>query len=195
MPAVPEKKFAIRPLTSDQWPVLEDLFGAKGACNGCWCMYWRIGSAYHKRPRDENKEAFREVVKRGPPPGLLAFDGETCVGWCQCTPRTDLPWLDRTKILQPVDEAPVWSISCFYVRRGHRKQGVATALIAAALKAAKRAQVRAVEAYPVDTEVPNCTSNDFTGSASMFARAGFKTVARRSPSRPIMRHDLKKILA
>jgi GNAT superfamily N-acetyltransferase len=188
-----EKQLAIRLLTSDQWPALEDLFGKSGACNGCWCMYWRIGSAYHKRPREENKAAFREVVKRGPPPGLLAFDGEICVGWCQITPRTDLPWLDRTRVLKAVDDLPVWSISCFYVRRGYRKQGVATALIAAAVKAAKRAKARAVEAYPIDTAEPKSSSNTFTGTAAMFARAGFKTVARRSPSRPIMRHDLKTL--
>lgn len=62
-------KLTVRPLTPDLWPALED---KNGACNGCWCMYWRIGSTYHKRPREENKAAFREVVKRGPPPGLLA---------------------------------------------------------------------------------------------------------------------------
>src|SRR6266576_7255137 len=56
----------IRPLTPDLWPALEDLFGAKGACNGCWCMYWRIGAAYGKRPREMNKAALREVVRRGP---------------------------------------------------------------------------------------------------------------------------------
>jgi GNAT superfamily N-acetyltransferase len=188
-----QTKLTVRQLTSDQWPSLEDLFGKNGACNGCWCMYWRIGSAYHKRPRDENKAAFRDVVKGGPPPGLLAFDGEICVGWCQLTPRTNLPWLDRTRFLRAVDDVPVWSISCFYVRRGYRKQGVATALIAAALKAAKRAKAPAVEAYPVDKEAPKSSSNDFTGRASMFARAGFKPVARRSPSRPIMRHDLKTL--
>ena len=135
-------KLSIRPVTADLWPALEDLFGKSGACNGCWCMYWRIGSAYHKRPREENRLALKEVIRRGPPPGLLAFDGELAVGWCQLTPRADLPWLDRTRLLQRVDDVPVWSISCFLVRRGYRKQGVTSALIAAALEAAKRARRR-----------------------------------------------------
>ena len=110
-------KLAIRPLTPDLWPALEDLFGKNGACNGCWCMYWRIGSAYRQRPRGQNKAAFREVVKGGPPPGLLAFDGDVAVGWCQLTPRDALPWLDRAWRLTRVDRVPVWSLSCFYVRR------------------------------------------------------------------------------
>jgi len=182
-------KLTIRPLTPDLWPALEDLFGKNSACNGCWCMWGRIGSAYRKRPREKNKAAFREVVKRGPPPGLLAFDGDVAVGWCQLTPRAALPWLDRTWRLKRVDDVPVWSLSCFYVRKGYRNQGVTSALIAAALKAAKRAKAPALEAYPLDAdETPSASG---TGYASTFARAGFKTVARRVPPRPIMRHDLK----
>ena len=186
-------KLTVRPLTPDRWPAFEDLFGKHGACNGCWCMWGRIGSAYRKRPREKNKVAFREVVKRGPPPGLLAFDGDVAVGWCQLTPRDALPWLDRTWRLKRVDDVPVWSLSCLYVRKGYRRQGVTSALIAAALKAAKRAKAPALEAYPVDKDEPKSTSNLFTGTASSFARAGFKTVARPLPHRPIMRHDLKAI--
>ena len=133
-------KLTIRPLTPDLWPALEDLFGKNGACNGCWCMYWRIGSAYRKRPREQNKAAFREIVKRGPPPGLLAFDGDVAVGWCQLTPRDALPWLDRAWRLKRVDEVPVWSLSCFYVRKGYRKRGVTSALIAAAAESRKARQ-------------------------------------------------------
>lgn len=184
-------KLTIRPVTPDLWPALEDLFGKSGASSGCWCMYWRLGSDYHKRPREKNKVALRRIVKRGPPPGLLAFDGTLAVGWCQLTPRGDLPWLNRTRALKPVDDVQVWSISCFFIRRGYRRQGVASALVTAAVREARRAGAPALEAYPVDAAAPKSTTNVFTGSAAMFARAGFKTVARRVPSRPIMRHDLK----
>jgi GNAT superfamily N-acetyltransferase len=182
-------KLTVRPLTPDRWPALEDLFGRRGACGGCWCMYWRIGSAYHRRPHLQNKAAFREIVRRGPPPGLLAFDGDVAVGWCQLTPRSALPWLDRTWRLRRVDDVPVWSLSCLYVRKGYRRRGVTLALIGGALKAAKRAGAPALEAYPLDAAVsPSATG---TGYASTFARAGFKTVARRVPSRPIMRFDFR----
>lgn len=115
-------------------------------------MYWRIGSAYRKRPREENKAAFREVVKRGPPPGLLAFDGDVAVGWCQLTPRDALPWLDRAWRLKRADVVPVWSLFCFYVRKGYRRRGVTSALIAAAVKAAQRVKAPALEAYPLDAD-------------------------------------------
>lgn len=180
-----------RPLTLSLWPELEALFGKAGACNGCWCMYWRIGPEYHKRPREKNKSKLLRIVTQGPPPGLLAFDGEQVVGWCQLTPRQDLGWLNRKRTLETVDDIPVWSISCFYVRRGYRRKGIMSALIREALKVAKRAKAPAVEAYPIDTTRPGSTSNVFPGTASAFKRLGFKTVVRREPSRPIMRHNLR----
>jgi len=152
-------------------------------------MYWRIGSAYRRTPREKNKAAFRDVVKTGPPPGLLAFEGDVAVGWCQLTPRDALPWLDREWRLKRVDDVPVWSLSCFYIRIGYRRRGVTTALITAALKAARRARAPALEAYPFDADKSPSASG--TGYASTFTRAGFKVVARRIPARPIMRYDLR----
>jgi GNAT superfamily N-acetyltransferase len=186
-------KLTIRPLTPSLWPGLEGLFGKGGASNGCWCMYWRIGPEYHKRLREKNKRALHRIVMQGPPPGLLAFDGDRAIGWCQLTLRRDLSWLNRKQALEPVDDVPVWAISCFYIRRGYRKRGVMSALIVEALKAAKRGNAPALEAYPVDTMRPGSTSNVFTGVASTFRRLGFRAVAHRQPSRPIMRHDLKGI--
>ncbi len=188
-----QMKLTIRPLTPSLWPALEDLFGKGGASNGCWCMYWRIGPEYHKRPREKNKSELHRIVKQGPPPGLLAFDGERPVGWCQLTSRQDLSWLNRKPAFQPVDDVPVWALSCFYIRRGYRRRGVMTALIVEALKAAKRAHAPGLEAYPVDTSLPGSTANVFTGTASTFRRLGFRVVARRHPSRPVMRHDLKGV--
>jgi GNAT superfamily N-acetyltransferase len=181
-------RLTVRPLTPGLWPALEDLFGPRGASGGCWCMYWRIGSAYRARPSGLNKAAFREIVKRGPPPGLLAFDGDVAVGWCQVTPRDALPWLDRTWRLRRVDALPVWSLSCFYVRKGYRKRGVTSVLIAAALKAARRAKAPALEAYPLDANLTPSASG--TGYASTFRRAGFETAARHVRPRPIMRRAL-----
>jgi len=188
--AAPTVRLTICPLTPDLWPALEQLFGEHGACNGCWCMYWRIGSGYYKRPREENRADFRKIVKRGPPPGLLAFDHDMPVGWCQVTPREDLTSLGRSSLLARVDDRPVWSISCFYIKRSHRRLGVARALIEAAVQEARETGAPALEAYPIDTTKLTATWNLFTGVASVFRKAGFKTVARRKPHRPIMRHDL-----
>ncbi len=158
---------------------------AVGACIGAWARSTANGQG--KR----TKAAFRKIVNRGPPPGLIAFDGDLAVCWCQLTPRDALPWLDHSWRLRRVDAVPVWSLSCFYVRIGYRKRGVTSALIKAAIKAAKRAKAPALEAYPLDADKTPSASG--TGYATTFERAGFKTVACHVPPRPIMRHDLNLI--
>ncbi len=180
----------ISPLTAERWPALEDLFGKAGASNGCWCMYWRLGPSYHERPRQENQRDLQRLAASRRAPGLLAFDGEICAGWCEVAPRAELGWLAHARHLQPVDDLPVWSVPCFFIRRSHRGQGVTAALIEAAAGVAASAGAPALEAYPVDTSVPGHTRNLYTGIASVFARQGFEEVARRKPDRPIMRRHL-----
>jgi GNAT superfamily N-acetyltransferase len=179
-------KLKILPVTRERWPALEDLFGKCGASNGCWCMYWRLGPAYRQHG-ERNRRALRKLVESGSQCGLLAFHRELAVGWCQLTPRAALPYLERYPPLKRIDDLPVWSISCFYVRRGYRLMGVASALLAAAVKEAKRAKAPVLEAYPSD---PNKTRNDFTGARALFLGAGFEIVASRGGPRSIARREL-----
>jgi len=182
-------KLTISPLTPELWPALEDLFGPTGASSGCWCMWWRISGYVRVANSEENRAAFRRIVAKGPPPGPLALP----VGWCQLTPRSALPRLERSGVLARVDDVPVWSVSCFYIRRGYRKQGVMTALIGAAVKHAKVSGAPALEAYPWDETGKRGSAGVYTGIRSAFAKAKFQEVARRRPDRPIMRHDLKRV--
>jgi GNAT superfamily N-acetyltransferase len=182
--------YTVSPLTAENWPALEDLFGRAGASNGCWCMYWRIGPRYYDRPREDNRRDLQRLAASGPAPGLLAFDGDLAVGWCELAPRAELRWLARARYLQPPDDLPVWSIPCFFVRRAYRRRGVTAALIEAAAGAAAAAGAPALEAYPVDTAVPGHTGNLFPGAAATFARHGFRVIARHKPERPVMRRDL-----
>jgi GNAT superfamily N-acetyltransferase len=178
----------VRPLTAAHWPALEAVLGPDGA-RGCWCMYWRIGRGYRERPRSQNRADFKAVVERGPPPGLIAFDDATPVGWCHVGPRAALPGLAREWRLAPVDDAPVWALSCLYVRKGWRRRGINAVLIEAAIEAARAAGAPALEAYPFDRALsPSATG---TGFASTFAKLGFEVVARRIPARPIMRFGLE----
>jgi len=150
-------------------------------------MYWRIGGAYQKRPKEENRAELQSIVRRGPPPGLLAFEGETAVGWCQVTPRSALPYLDRWTRFGPLDSRPIWSVSCFFVRRGYRRRGVSSALLAAAIRFAREAGAPAIEAYPSSKD-----AKWFTGLASTFTRAGFRKVGGRSADRPVMCRELRR---
>jgi GNAT superfamily N-acetyltransferase len=124
---------------------------------------------------------------------LLAYDGDLAVGWCQVTPRGELPYLNRARTLAAVDDLPVWSVSCFYIRRTHRRRGVMTALIAGAVKFAKARRAPALEAYPRDDDKP-ASAGAYTGLRSAFTRAGFREIVHRG-ARPIMRHDLRRVRA
>lgn len=178
------------PLTPERWDDFERLFGPKGACGGCWCMFERIPRAQFARQSGQgNKEAMRAIVASGEVPGLLAYAAGEPVGWCAIEPRETYGTLRRSRILKPVDDQPVWSLVCFYIAKGHRRQGVTVGLLRAAVDHARARGARIVEGYPVEPKTPRVPDAfAWHGTAAAFRRAGFTEVARRSETRPIMRY-------
>jgi GNAT superfamily N-acetyltransferase len=174
----------VRPLTPARWADLEDLFGPNGAVAGCWCMYWRIPGRDPYGPG--NRAAFQARVDQDPPPGLLAYADDRAVGWVQVGRRQEFVRIERSRHLGPIDETPVWSVNCFYIRRGHRRHGVGAALLDAAIAFARDHDAAGLEAYPVDRR-GSSAGELYTGVPSMFLARGFREVARRHPSRPILR--------
>jgi GNAT superfamily N-acetyltransferase len=185
--------FVFEPLTSDRWKDLESLFGARGACGGCWCMAWRLRPSEFRIQKGEgNRRAFENVVRKGPPPGVLAYSDGEPVGWCAVAPRAAYPRLASSKVLAPLDDRAVWSVSCLFVRKEHRKKGLSVALISAAAELANSLGAQVVEGYPTDTKgQAQPAPFVWTGLPSAFLKAGFVEVARRSPARPIMRRTFR----
>lgn len=182
------------PLTAARWPDFVRLFGPRGACGGCWCMTPRLTArefaANVARDRGaSNRTAMRRRVGRGPAaPGLLAMRGDEPVAWIAIAPRTEFRRLATSRVLKPVDAAPVWSIACLFLRKDVRRQGLSAQLIDAAAEFAFAHGAEIVEGYPQipqKAEMPAVFA--WTGMASAFAKAGFVEVARRAPTRPIMR--------
>lgn len=175
------------PLTPDRWPDLEALFGERGACAGCWCMWWRLPAGEFEAGKgDPNRAAFKALVGSGAEPGILAYAGDRPVGWCAVAPREDYPRFERSRILAPVDDRPVWSVTCFFVDQSSRRSGLSVALLEAAVEYVAKRGGTLVEGYPHDKgDAP--PTFVWTGLASGFQKAGFEEVARRSPTRPIMR--------
>jgi GNAT superfamily N-acetyltransferase len=181
-------------LSPSRWADLEKLFGPRGACAGCWCMYWRLPlSQFKKQQGAANKRAFKKIVASGGTPGHIAYAGREPVGWCAVAPRGTYVKLQNSRTLAPVDDQPVWSVVCFYVAKGYRRRGVTVSLLRAAVEHARKRGARIVEGYPIS---PNSgrTPDVFawTGLESAFLKAGFKEVARRSATRPIMRFSISR---
>jgi GNAT superfamily N-acetyltransferase len=160
-------------------------------------MFWRLTrSEFEKRKGEGNRRAFRTIVASGAEPGVLAYAGGEPVGWCAVAPRADYPALERSRVLAPVDDEPVWSVSCFFVARANRGQGVSVQLLKAAAEFARRRGAKILEGYPVESrsgKMPDAFA--WTGLPGTFRRAGFSEVARRSKTRPIMRMSLRATTA
>lgn len=182
----------IHPLTPERWADFEKLFGARGACAGCWCMYWRLPrKAWQTSRGTPNRQAMRRIVETETPPGLLAYVAGAPAGWCALSPREIFLRLNKSRVLKPVDEKPVWAVTCFYVAKPYRRRGLTVALLQAAARFARDHGASLLEGYPTDAPGPQPDVFVYTGLASAFKRAGFREVARRSPSRPIFRRKLR----
>ena len=182
----------VRPATAERWPDFEALMGERGGYGGCWCMLWRLQrKEFEARAGAGNRAAMKALFESGAEPGLIAYDGDEPVGWCSVAPRAAFPRLDRSRVLKPVDDQEVWSLSCFLIRKSHRNRGISRALLEAAGDFVKARGGRVLEGYPIDPKTtPYPAVYAWTGLASAFRAAGFEEVLRRSETRPILRKRL-----
>ena len=183
---------SFHPLTPERWSDLEQVFGPRGACGGCWCMYWRQSRKQFEQGHGQaNHDSLKTLVDSGNVPGILAYVGDEPVGWCSIAPRPEFSALERSRILKPVDDQPVWSVVCFFVVRGQRRKGLTVELLKAAVEYARSNGARIVEGYPVEPKTGKAPDVFvYTGLASAFKQAGFTEIMRRSETRPIMRYYL-----
>ncbi len=184
--------FEFHSLTSDRWPDLVKLFERHGNPGYCWCMTWRLaGAAYRQLDAAGRQRALHSLVQSHIPIGVLAYCDREPIGWCSVAPRETYPRLEKSTTLKRVDDRPVWSIVCFFVRRDMRGQGVARLLLRAAVEYAAAQGARIVEGYPVEPG----QSYQFMGSPALFNAAGFREVARMENDRAIVRKIIRKAKA
>jgi GNAT superfamily N-acetyltransferase len=183
---------SFKPVKRNLWSDFEELFGPNGACGGCWCMHWKLrGKAYEESKGMENRQLHKAIVASGVITGLLAYWHGEVVGWVAVEPRTAYEKLAHSRVLKPVDDQAVWSITCFFVSKKFRRKGIAVGLIKAAVDHVRQQGGKIVEGYPVDVKEESPAPFVFTGTASAFKKAGFKEVARNAPTRPIVRYVIK----
>ncbi len=181
-PATEPAELEIHPLTPERWDDLAALFRESGDPRWCWCMYWRLRAKdFSANTVAQNREAFSMLVQGERAPGLLAYVNGRPVGWVSLAPRRDFERLERSRRLVRVDDTPVWSIVCFAVSRHHRGEGIARALLRAAIDFARANGAPALEAYPADPgEERISPSGAYRGTLAMFRAAGFHEVRRTS---------------
>jgi GNAT superfamily N-acetyltransferase len=190
---------AIHPLTPDRWDDFVDLFETDSITRTCWCMHTRLSGADLKefKPADR-KKMFQSLVKQGKQPGLIAYKGKEPVGWLAVAPRDMTPEWNRGRKSSAVEaeadarDQACWGASCFFVRTGHRRQGVTEALLAAGIAHARKTGADRIEACPMSDEDRRSAVGMCVGPKRIFDRAGFETVVERKAGRPLMRLALAK---
>jgi GNAT superfamily N-acetyltransferase len=186
---IEELDLSFHPLTQKLWRDFEMLLGARGACGGCWCMFWKLrGKDFSENTGDSARQMQKSIVDAKTVPGLLAYSEGYPIGWIAVEPRSAYPKLAHSRVLKPVDDQEVWSITCFFVEKNHRHKGITVELLKAATEYVKSCGGKNVEGYPVDAKTEQPAPFVYTGTASAYKQAGFEEVARNSPTRPIFRY-------
>ena len=193
MPNSPDG-FQTRPLTTDTMPDFEALASLRGGAmfRQCWCVFYRLsGQAVWGKGTAARQQVLCDLAASDLAPGLLGYlDGQP-VGWISLGPREDFAKLRRSAVMKPVDDRPVWSVVCSYVAQAYRGQGLQRRLLAAAIDFARDNGATTLEAYPVDKRGRDGDDSIWFGSRSLYEQAGFLEVVRRSPTRVVMRRELR----
>ncbi|MBP1675157.1 MAG: family acetyltransferase [Bacteroidetes bacterium] len=187
-------QLTVEPVTIKNWNKFIMLFGEKGACGNCWCMYYRLSKAdFQKGKANEgNKKAIKEIIWEGKPVGLVALLKDKPIAWCAFAPREDFIKLEKSRIHKRIDNKDVWSIPCLFIDKHYRRSGVSVQLLKGAIKYAKGVGIKIIEAYPaIPTQDKIPDSFAWVGLYKSFERAGFKIVDRKSKNRPMVRYYLE----
>jgi len=203
-------RYKTHPVTPDRWPDLVELFSSKGDAAACWCQWYRLPpKTFQANGATGNRHAMEMLVAANNEPGLIAYEAGKPVGWVSIAPRREFARIETKTGEGVVSEEGVWSVVCFFIAAGKRGEGVATALLSAAVEFAREHGARIIEGYPVDRDSPISNSDAYTGVPSMFKKVGFREVGRfdrwaavpdvagtkpralaRPPGRPVMRLEL-----
>ena len=167
----------VRPLDPSTWPEFAGLVERhNGVWGGCWCMGFHPEGVGRSSTPEQNRSAKEQRVREGRAHAALVYDGATCVGWCQFGSPDELPRIKRKRAyLQAAGEPPDWRITCFFVDRTARRQGVASRALAGALQQIARLGGGIVESYPESVEGRSVSSSFLhNGTVELFEQHGFE---------------------
>lgn len=191
-PAGSFETISVQELTSRNWKQYEELMGEKGGCGNCWCMYFRIPTKeFQENKPHGNKKLMKQLVNKNKPVGLIAYLKKQPVGWIALAPREDYMKIENSRVFKRIDDKPVWSISCFFIKREYRHKGLSQQLIKGAVDFARRKKLKTLEAYPAipyAEKVPHPFL--WVGVLSSFLKNGFTIVKQNSKSRAMVRLEL-----
>ncbi len=180
----------VHTVTNQDFPLIEQLFGKNGACEGCWCMYWRVDTnkGYMKGRGNKNKNLLKKLVNEGKVRALIAMYDGYPAGWCTFGPRESFRRLKNYRTLKRDVHPGLWSIVCFFTNSKYRRKGLSNALLEKAVQVCLEQGATEIEGYPVKPTGKSFYT--YTGITTQFERLGFKHMMREGEKRAI--YVLKK---
>jgi GNAT superfamily N-acetyltransferase len=178
------------PVTKANWDKFVALFGNRGACANCWCMFSRLKQAEFKagKVNDVNKNRMKELIWKDKPVGVIAIYEDKPIAWCAFAPREDYLKLENSRVHKRIDDKPVWSIPCFFIDKNFRRKGISVALLKGVIEYAGKIKIEIIEAYPTIPTVEKLPDSFvWIGLYKSFEQAGFEIVDHKSKSRPMVR--------
>ena len=181
-------------VTPQCWPLVEKLFGAKGASGGCWCQYWRIakGEKWEAIKGEAARQRLHDGIANGSMHGALALENGEPIGWCTFGPRRSFSRLDRAPSFTCDDADEVWSIPCYFIKPGFRGKGVATGLLSFVIQLLQARHVRVLEGYPSKPGADGqyVAAFAWTGTQGLFAKLGFTLAGNADGGKQRVRRTL-----
>ncbi len=184
-------QLSFEPLSKNNWNKLVQLFGEKGACGNCWCMYFRLKKSDFEEGKHDNgnKSSMQALVYSDKPTGIVALYEGQPIAWCAFAPREDFLKIENSRVHKRIDTEQVWSIPCFFIDKNFRRMGVSVRLLKGVIRYAKQKKIKIIEAYPsIPTQEKLPDAFAWTGLYISFEKAGFKIVDRTSRNRPMVRY-------
>jgi GNAT superfamily N-acetyltransferase len=196
------EQLTIVPANEASWDDLVAIFGTADYPARCQCQRFKVhGWIWRDSTQEERTAMLRTQTACGnrnaaATSGLVAYvDGEPA-GWVAVEPRTAYPKLRSSRVPwagrgEDKDDAGVWAVTCFAVRKGYRGRGLTYPLAQATIDFARERGARALEAYPMITRPDKeiTWGEVHVGARQVFADAGFAEVAHPTPRRVVMRVD------
>jgi GNAT superfamily N-acetyltransferase len=188
----PEGAYTISALAPDTWePFAAMMERHNGVFGGCWCTWFHTLHDEKSFSAEGNRELKRMLVDEDRAHAALVLDGDQAVAWCQFGTPAELPNIYHGKQYDAETELePDYRITCLFVDKKHRHQGLSSVALRGALDLISRAGGGVVEGYPHDNSGKK-VSVLYDGTRKLFEEAGFVYVRPKGSRNCVMRREVR----
>jgi len=186
-------EYIVRALGPDTWDGFAGLAQRhNGVFGGCWCTYFHTMHSEKTFDADDNRSLKRRLVEEGRAHAALVYDGDEAVAWCEYGSPEELPNIyHRKQYEEELDLVPDYRVTCIFVDKRFRQNGLVTVALEGALALIAQAGGGVVEGYPhIPGERRLSSSFLYNGTKAVYERAGFDFIRPKGLKNTVMRRSV-----